>query len=77
LPTLAGRSDEQVVNALDDPAHRQLLHITYGQILTGPHRARLLGFLAEHEEAHWAGVARHIGRHLAELGITRRPGEAE
>lgn len=70
--------DDELAGLLDDPGHRQLLHITYGSILRAEDggrprfASRLYSLLNEQEEAHYTYVARHIGRHLKTLGIPSR-----
>jgi len=67
--------DADLPGLLDDPEHRQLLHIAYGTILTavagGQPRFKpaLYGLLEKNDDFHYTYLARHIGRHLSALGI--------
>ncbi len=78
LQSIHSVPDHTLPGLLDDPGHRQLLHITYGSILRaedgGRSRfaSRLYSLLNEQEEAHYTYVARHISRHLRTLGIPSR-----
>jgi hypothetical protein len=78
LPSIGSIPDEKLPGLLDDPGHRQLLHITYGSILRaedgGRRRfaTRLYSLLNEQEETHYTYVARHISRHLRTLGTPSR-----
>jgi hypothetical protein len=54
---------------LDHFDTREVLHVTFGSVLTEDggrrFRGRLLGALQRHEEAYAEALRRHIGRHLA------------
>jgi len=75
LESIASMPDGGLPGLLDDPGHRQLLHIAYGTILTavdgGRHRFKLAlyGLLEKKEDLHYRYLARHIGRHLSALGV--------
>ena len=62
-------ADTSLPDLLDDFDARQVLHVTYGSVLTAEDgdrfRGRLLAALRTHEAAYEAALARHIGRHLA------------
>jgi len=62
-------ADADLPALLDDFDARQVLHVTYGSVLTADDgkrfRGRLLDTLAAHEEAYAEGLAHHLGRHLA------------
>jgi hypothetical protein len=62
-------ADADLPALLDDFDARQVLHVTYGSVLTAEDgerfRGRLLDALRTHEAAYEAALARHIGRHLA------------
>jgi hypothetical protein len=81
LPSIDSVPDDKLPGLLDDPGHRQLLHITYGSILTAEDdsglrfASQLFSLLDEEEEAHYTYVVRHISRHLRALGIPNRPRE--
>lgn len=64
-------SDGQLETVLDSNDGRQLLHVTYGSVLTaakpdGSHRFRqeLLETLIDHEEEHYAVLASHMRKHV-------------
>jgi hypothetical protein len=69
--------DADLPGLLDDPEHRQLLHIAYGTILTAADGGRprfkpaLYELLEKKEDLHYRYLVRHIGRHLSALGIPR------
>jgi hypothetical protein len=62
--------DDELASVLESNAGRQLLHVTYGSVLTARvddrprFKDRLLNTLRQHEEAHYEVVARHIRRHV-------------
>lgn len=62
---------------LDEDQGRQLLHATYGSVLTKgrgadgrPYRDRLLEILDKHEDLHMEFVTRHFDKHLGLLRVT-------
>ena len=61
-------SDAQLPGLLDDFHVRQVLHVTFGSVLTaeGGERfgRRIRVVLAENEEVHYAAVADHLRRHI-------------
>jgi hypothetical protein len=65
----AGEPEPGASPDLDDPAVRQVLHVTFGSVLTSPLgdelRARLR---ADLREPYAVGLARHLGRHLQPFG---------
>jgi hypothetical protein len=70
VPPLDGLQDRELVSLFENPDARQLIHITYGELL----RDRELGHaffeaLHRHIEQYWAGVAEHTERHLKSLGV--------
>ncbi len=68
LPPEAGLSDGELAGLIDDFHARQALHCTFGSVLTADggkaFRDRLCAALADDEEAHYANLAAHLGRHL-------------
>jgi len=64
-------ADEQLPALLDQFDARQLLHVTYGSVLTATSdgsyvfRDRLYDTLAEHEDEHYAALETHLGKHVA------------
>lgn len=67
--------DEELPTALDEFHTRQVLHVTYGSVLTArssdgalPLRERLLARLRAHEELYTRLLAEHFRRHVAAFG---------
>ena len=65
-------SDADLPDLLDQFDARQVLHVTFGSVLTATNedgssrfRQRILTALKQDEEAHYAALARHLGRHVA------------
>ncbi|MFQ6047794.1 MAG: tagaturonate epimerase family protein, partial [Phycisphaerae bacterium] len=63
--------DDELASLLDDGDSRQLLHVTFGSVLTWRSsdgrwlfRDRLLKTLAENEELHYDLLSRHLARHV-------------
>jgi len=72
IPPLAAVSDEALPGYLERPESRQLLHISYGGLLTDPElRPRFFGFLASQEEAHYGCLEDHFRKHIELLGVPR------
>jgi len=46
-----------------------VLHVAFGSVLKSELGDELKKLLAEHEEAHYEALARHLGRHLEALGV--------
>jgi hypothetical protein len=72
VPPLDSLQDRELPSLFDNPDARQLIHITYGELL----RDRQLGkaffdALHRHIEHYWAGVAEHTEHHLKSLGVPR------
>jgi len=73
VPQPEALSDDQLPGLLDQFDSRQVLHVTFGSVLTAlsegrpRFRDRILRALAEHEEIHYQTVAAHIARHLRPL----------
>ncbi len=63
-------SDDELPRVLDDFHGRQVLHVTYGSVLTAEQdgaprfKTRLLAALQDHEDVHYQTVARHLRRHV-------------
>jgi len=52
---------------------RQVLHITYGQILSNARlKERLLDVLGRNLELYWERLEKHLGKHLRLLGVGKR-----
>ena len=71
VPPADTLKDEQLPGLLDDFDARQVLHVTFGSVLTvdGGERfgARIHAALKADEEAHYAVLEKHLGRHVAPL----------
>ncbi len=73
LPAPEGLDASAAAGLLDDPDGRRVLHITYGEMLGVPAlKARLFAVLHASADGYAAALERHIGRHLALLGIPAR-----
>ncbi len=79
IPDLAGLPDQELPVLFAQNDARQLIHITYGLILTARRpdgaylfRARLYAFWQENADAYADLIEQHIGRHLATLGCPAR-----
>ncbi len=81
-PTNVRRPDElaagELEGLLDQFDARQVLHVTFGSVLTTEKpdgswlfRDRLYDTLRAHEEEHHAAVAAHLGRHAAPFAVSR------
>ncbi len=65
--------DSQLVNILENPDARQVLHITYGEMLSDRNlHNEIYSALLSHIEEYWDNLESHIGRHLKLLGVPRR-----
>ena len=71
VPRAARLADSQLESVLDGNDGRQLLHVTFGSVLTarqddGTYRFRddLHDLLINHEEEHYAVLQQHLGRHV-------------
>jgi hypothetical protein len=70
VPQLTGLADADLRGLFDNPDSRQLIHITYGELLKDPEIGGLF-FIALHGhiEEYWQALESHIGRHLENLGV--------
>ena len=64
VPLPGGLSDEQLAGVLDLFDGREVLHVTFGSVLDR-FGERLMAALDAHEEAHYAALEAHFGRHLS------------
>ena len=67
-------SDAELTGVLDTFDGRQVLHVTFGSVLTGKNeqgdyrfRQRLLNALRANEEVYYAALETHMGHHLAKF----------
>ncbi len=73
VPPLDSLSDAELPGLFDNRDARQLIHITYGELLRDPAIAGpFFQALERHIDAYWAALERHIGRHLETLGVPKR-----
>ena len=69
VPLTATLSDSELENLLNINDGRQMLHITYGLILSDPGiREKLYSVWGAHEALHYQLVAEHISEHIEKLG---------
>ena len=71
VPRPDALNDDELETVLDGNDGRQLLHVTYGSVLTstnddGRYRFRdeLMQTLIDNEEEHYAVLAEHLGKHV-------------
>ncbi len=73
IPALDSLTDADLPSLFEMNDARQLIHITYGLILShGDFRERLYQLWQAHQEVYARALDWHIGRHLAELGVEER-----
>ncbi len=73
LPNIDLLVDSQLVNILDNPDARQVLHITYGEMLSDTElKEKIYSALFNHIEEYWDNLENHIGKHLKLLGVGRK-----
>jgi hypothetical protein len=72
VPGLSMLRDDELPGLFENPDARQLLHITYGELLSDPSLGKEFNRLLEHHgEDYGAALNRHIGRHLDLLKVPR------
>jgi hypothetical protein len=72
IPDPARLADGELPSLLEQADARQLLHITYGELLRDAgFKGRFYRALESHLQEYWAALERHIGRHLEALGVPR------
>ncbi len=76
IDALNAVQDKDLPNYMNDDAARQLLHVTYGLILSAKDEDGNFVFkdeffktLDEHEEEYTSALVKHIGKHLETLGM--------
>jgi hypothetical protein len=73
LPPINQLQDEELSGLFDNPDARQMLHITYGEVLRNPDlKENLYANLREYIQDYWEALDVHIGRHLDGLGVLKR-----
>ncbi|HSL19309.1 MAG TPA: tagaturonate epimerase family protein [Methylomirabilota bacterium] len=75
VPAGPAVTDGELADLLDDDDARQVLHVTFGRVLTERHRDgrtrfknRILACLESNEEAHHENLVRHFERHVRAFG---------
>jgi hypothetical protein len=70
VPPLSEVSDAGLPGLFDNPDSRQLIHITYGELLKDEEiGGEFFAALHKHIEEYWKALEVHIGRHLETLGV--------
>ncbi len=76
VPSSTNLGDHQLAGLLDDFDAREVLHVTFGSVLTVKDSAgglrfrdRLLAALTEHEEAYHQCLKEHLGKHVKPFTI--------
>ena len=79
IPEVESAADSDLAGLMDKVDPRQLLHITYGSLLssrdqTGRYlfRDQIYRVLYEHEESFYHNLDHHIGRHMQALGVATK-----
>ena len=73
IPALDSLSDAELPALVEKhPDARQLMHITYGPILTGPLRERFFAAMRRWETDYAEALEAHFDKHFSLLGIPRR-----
>jgi hypothetical protein len=76
VPAGSDLSDSQLPDLFEEEDARQVLHVTFGRVLTEKvsdggylFKHRLLSALGEHEAAHYENLVAHFRRHTAPFGV--------
>jgi hypothetical protein len=70
VPPLEKLKDSELPGLFENPDARQLIHITYGELLRDPGVGEaFFAALGRHLEEYWAALEAHIGRHFQTLGV--------
>jgi hypothetical protein len=73
LPDVSSLDDAGLLELLENQDSRQILHVTYGELLRNQTLGeRIYEILEQNIEAYWESLDRHIGRHLETLGVRRK-----
>jgi hypothetical protein len=75
VPAATTLDDEALVRLLDDEDARQVLHVTFGRVLTERNpddrtrfKDRIMAVLREHEDVHFGNLVTHFKRHTQPFG---------
>ena len=64
--------DDDLPDTLENPDARQVLHVTYGEMLQNPElKEKIYHSLSNLIDDYWEGLENHIGRHLSLLGVKK------
>ncbi len=70
LPDISKMEDEELVDIFTNQDARQVIHISYGEILSDPSlKNSFFKALNEHLEEYWQALYVHIEKHLTRLGV--------
>ena len=70
IPSPEELSAETVGDLFRNPDARQVLHVTYGELLRdGKLRTKIYRVLSEHMAAYWLSLEEHIEKHCRHLGL--------
>jgi len=70
IPNLDSLSDDQLPSIFQNDDARQVIHVTYGEILRNPeYKTQIYSVLNKNIEKYWQALINHIGRHLETLGV--------
>jgi hypothetical protein len=73
LSDIGQLNDKQLPGLLEHKNERQVLHITYGHILSNRKlKQRIYAVLTRNIEQYWILLEEHIGKHLRMLGVKER-----
>jgi len=72
IPALDSLSDAELPGLMAQADARQLLHITYGPILTGELRGRFFKAMHKYEKEYAEAVRRHFEKHISLLGVPKK-----
>jgi len=70
IPTIADVADTELIDLISAHDSRQVLHVAFGSVLQSEFADPLCRVLTEHEEDHYAALAKHLGRHVDGLEVT-------
>jgi len=75
VPAATTLDDEALVRLLDDEDARQVLHVTFGRVLTerdpdgrALFKDRIMAVLGAHEDVHFGNLVTHFKRHIEPFG---------
>lgn len=79
IPYIGTLADNKLESLLDENNARQLIHITYGSVLTEKDAAgapvfydRIMDVLDEHEEEHYDALEKHFRKHIVSFGVKKK-----